>query len=243
MRERKPRLVLDPDAAAAPTSVRVTVVRQDSAHPLLDSTEDDWVTTAPHLFVREVAAFGLLVTGLALISYFFDAPLLDVADPGRTPNPSKAPWYFLGIQELLHYYPPLISGVLLPALAVVALLVIPYFPVNVERPALLRGAEWRRQLAAVWAFGAMAQAAFFLTSSAGPVWPLIGVTGLLLVMMALPLVVGRSSGLGAWIVSRSLAFWIFTWFTLSWVLLTVIGVYFRGPGWTFTLPWRDGIYG
>jgi hypothetical protein len=46
----------------------------------------------------------------------------------------------------------------------------------------------------------------------------------------------------AWLRARSLAFWIFTWFLLTATVLTIIGVFFRGPGWSFTLPWRDGIY-
>lgn len=242
MRERDPELVLDPAAAAGPTSIRVTVVSEDSAHPLLDTTGEDWLTTVPHLLLREVTAFSILVALLAVVSYLVDAPLLDLADPSKTPNPSKAPWYFLGIQELLHYYPPLVSGVLLPGLAVVALLVIPYFDVNVERPPFLSGTDFGVHLGVVWALGLVAILVYCVSSSAGPVWPLIGTTALVLGTMSLPLVLGRDTGVGAWIATRSLPFWIFTWFVLSWVVLTVIGVYFRGPGWSFTLPWREGIY-
>lgn len=243
MRDRDPRLELDRENIPEATSVRITVAAADSAHPLLDTTGDDWVTTAPHLLLREAVAFSVLVSCLALVSYLFDAPLLDVADPGKTPNPSKAPWYFLGIQELLHYYPPLVSGILLPGLVILALLVVPYFDINVERPSFLRGADLKRQLALVWLVGAGAEVLFFISSSAGPVWPLIGTTALLLVAMSLPLLVSRTTALGAWVATRSLPFWIFTWFVVSWCVLTVIGVYFRGPGWGFTLPWRDGIYG
>ena len=55
-----------------------------------------------------------------------------LADPMHTPNPAKAPWYFLGLQELLHYFPPVVAGVLIPGLVVLALIVIPYFNINVE---------------------------------------------------------------------------------------------------------------
>ena len=74
----------------------------------------------------------VLVIVLVLISLFWNAPLEGLADPMRTPNPAKAPWYFLGLQELLHYFPPVVAGVLIPTLVVLALIVIPYFNVNVE---------------------------------------------------------------------------------------------------------------
>ena len=52
----------------------------------------------------------------------WDAPLEELANPLQTPNPAKAPWYFLGLQELLHYFPPVVAGVLIPALVVLALI-------------------------------------------------------------------------------------------------------------------------
>ena len=67
-----------------------------------------------------------------MLALFWDAPLEQLANPLLTPNPAKAPWYFLGLQELLHYFPPLVAGVLLPTLVVLALVVIPYFDVNIE---------------------------------------------------------------------------------------------------------------
>lgn len=242
MRELDPRLELDRAAPTGRRSVRVTVVQEDSAHPMLDTTGEDWLSTVPHLLLREITAFSLLVGFFALVSYFFDAPLLDLANPTLTPNPAKAPWYFLGLQELLHYYPPLVSGVVMPALVVLALLVIPYFDINIERAPFLTAGHFRRQMGIVWACGISLLLAFFLSSHAGPVWPLIGVTVFLLVTISLPLFLGLEHGVGAWIATRSLPFWIFAWFVLAVVVLTVIGTYFRGPGWSFTLPWVSGIY-
>ena len=71
-------------------------------------------------------------SALVLLSLFWDAPLEGLADPMQTPNPAKAPWYFLGLQELLHYFPPVVGGVLIPTLVVLALIVIPYFGINIE---------------------------------------------------------------------------------------------------------------
>ncbi len=69
---------------------------------------------------------------LSLAAILFDAPLESIANPVETPNPAKAPWYFLGLQELLHYFPPVVAGVLLPTLVVIALIVIPYARINLE---------------------------------------------------------------------------------------------------------------
>ena len=66
------------------------------------------------------------------MALFWDAPLEQLANPLLTPNPAKAPWYFLGLQELLHYFPPLVAGIIIPTLVIVALVVIPYFNVNVQ---------------------------------------------------------------------------------------------------------------
>ena len=88
--------------------------------------------TFPHLILREMILFQIVVIGLALAAIFFDAPLQGIANPLETPNPAKAPWYFLGLQELLHYFPPVVAGVLMPALVVIALVVIPYARVNLS---------------------------------------------------------------------------------------------------------------
>ena len=69
---------------------------------------------------------------MVAIALFWDAPLEQLANPLLTPNPAKAPWYFLGLQELLHFFPPFVAGILIPTLVLLALIVIPYFNVNVE---------------------------------------------------------------------------------------------------------------
>jgi hypothetical protein len=78
----------------------------------------------------------VLAIALVWIALMFNAPLEGLADPSHTPNPAKAPWYFLGLQEMLHYFPPVVAGVLVPGLVVMALIVIPYFKVNIEADGL-----------------------------------------------------------------------------------------------------------
>ena len=124
------RLEKNSDARAVPKRVAFVKGRTSAR---VRKEEEEMVMTVPHLVVREVIAFMLMVIVLALLSLFFNAPLEWIANPEHTPNPAKAPWYFLGLQELLHYFPPIVAGVVLPSLAVVALIVIPYFRVNVKR--------------------------------------------------------------------------------------------------------------
>jgi cytochrome b-561 len=86
---------------------------------------NDEIFAWPHLLYRELlVALGVIVA-LHLVSLVFMAPLEEMADPARTPNPAKAPWYFLGLQELVHYS-ALIGGVIIPTLIVVALIALPY---------------------------------------------------------------------------------------------------------------------
>src|SRR5690242_4065382 len=99
--------------------------------------------TFPHLLIREAIAFQVLVIAMVIVALFWDAPLEQLANPLLTPNPAKAPWYFLGLQELLHFFPPFVAGILIPTLVVLALIVIPYFNVNVEGRPLWAGTPAR----------------------------------------------------------------------------------------------------
>ncbi|HKR28605.1 MAG TPA: hypothetical protein VJS11_14170, partial [Acidobacteriaceae bacterium] len=115
------------DARKAPKRV-VFVTRRTSAQ--VKSVDEDQVQTYPEALFRAALAVELLLIALVLISVFFNAPLEGIANPTVTPNPAKAPWYFLGLQEMLHYFPPVVAGVLIPTLLVIALVVIPYFNIN-----------------------------------------------------------------------------------------------------------------
>jgi len=101
--------------------------------------EDDAVFSYPFAFVREALALMATVTGIMTISLFFHAPLEELANPAKTPNPAKAPWYFLGLQELVSHS-ALLGGVVAPAVMVLALLVIPYIDRNPSRQ--LKARKW-----------------------------------------------------------------------------------------------------
>ena len=91
---------------------------------------DDKVYTWPHLVRAEFLCTIFVMVLLTVWSLLVDAPLEEPANPTRTPNPSKAPWYFLGLQEMLVFFDPWHAGVVLPSFIIVGLLVIPYIDIN-----------------------------------------------------------------------------------------------------------------
>jgi len=102
----------------------------------VERTQDDKVNVWPHLLVEEFVAVLACLAFLTVFSTLVDAPLLDLANVNLTPNPSKAPWYFLGLQELLRYFHPMIAGVLIPGIGLGILMAFPYVDKNPSmRPA------------------------------------------------------------------------------------------------------------
>jgi len=160
--------------------VRLLVV-QGEARPAVDVADEPMVMTFPHLVVRELVAFVALSLALVLLSLVFDAPLEGIADPLHTPNPAKAPWYFLGLQELLHYFPPVVAGVLLPALAVIGIVVIPYVRLNIEIAGLYER-PWKRTLAVLTVLAG----AVGTMLAAYHVWPVLVPTLVLYGLMLMP---------------------------------------------------------
>ncbi len=90
-------------------------------------TENKLVTTLPNLVFREFVVALILIAVLLLFAIFFNAPLMDKANPAFSPNPAKAPWYFEGIQELMLHFHPLFASILIPLMIVAILIFLPYF--------------------------------------------------------------------------------------------------------------------
>jgi hypothetical protein len=103
----------------------LTVVKSGSIQDV-KATPQDKVHVWPHLLVVEFVACLACTAFLLIFSIFVNAPLLELSNPNQTPNPSKAPWYFLGLQELLKWFHPMVAGVLLPGMGLVALILAPY---------------------------------------------------------------------------------------------------------------------
>jgi hypothetical protein len=110
---------------AGHTQRLLTVVKSGSIQDV-KATPQDKVHVWPHLLVVEFVAALACTAFLLIFSTFVNAPLLELANFNQTPNPSKAPWYFLGLQELLRWFHPMVAGVMLPGMALVGLILAPF---------------------------------------------------------------------------------------------------------------------
>jgi len=155
----------------------LTVVKAGSIQDV-KATPTDKVHVWPHLLVGEFVASLAMTAFLLVFSAVVNAPFLAAANFNFTPNPSKAPWYFLGLQELLTMFHPMVAGVTIPGMGIFGLMLVPYTDRN---------------------------------PSNHPE-------------------------------DRKLAIAIMTLFLMFWAVLVIIGCFFRGPGFNFTFPWRDGVF-
>ncbi len=221
------------DAKKSPKRV-VFVTRRTSAH--VHSVDEEQVQTYPEALFRVALAIEILLVALVLISLLFNAPLEGIANPTVTPNPAKAPWYFLGLQEMLHYFPPVVAGVLIPTLLIIALVIIPYFNINVQAEgAFVRN---RRRNLTVFYVVAVSLSLFlwFFDVYVALIPTLVAAAFVLIAAYGSPQSAGR---LRRYLASRPVSWWIMSWFLLELVVLTVVGTFFRGPGWSWVLPWRS----
>jgi len=192
------------------------------------------VMAYPNLLMREAIALEVLVIALVLVSLFWDAPLEQLANPLLTPNPAKAPWYFLGLQELLHYFPPVVAGILIPTLVILALVVIPYFNVNIKGEPFWATNRARRFL--IFIVIVVALIVFLGVFEAWTVMvPTLAVALLVLVSYLSP--AGGPQPV-EFLRTRPVSWWVMTWFIAVAVTLTMVGTFFRGPGWSWIWPWR-----
>jgi len=191
------------------------------------------VMTYPHVLMREAIAFYVLVIALVFVALVWDAPLEQLANPLLTPNPAKAPWYFLGLQELLHYFPPFVAGIVIPTLVVVALVVIPYFNVNVQGEPLWSKNGPRRLR--IFSVVLIVLAAFLAAFEAWTVLvPTVLIGAIIFYSYFVP---PNASPRAEYLRTRPVSWWVMTWFILVAMVLTAVGTFFRGPGWSWVWPW------
>jgi len=210
---------------------RIVFITRNTSAKVKDEREPK-LMTYPNLLVREAIVFEVLIIAMVLVALFWDAPLEQLANPLLTPNPAKAPWYFLGLQELLHFFPPFVAGILIPTLVVIALIVIPYFNVNVEGKPL-----WSEQASRRFGVVIGAVIVVLILLAIMDAWtmivPTVLVAGLLVGSYLSRATTGRMARLRA----KPLSWWVMTWFIATALCLTVVGTFFRGPGWSWVWPW------
>jgi hypothetical protein len=226
---------VDSNAKKAPRRI-VFVTRRTSAQVKVET--EDQIQTFPEMLFRAAVAIMTLAVILIWMALLFNAPLEGLADPSHTPNPAKAPWYFLGLQEMLHYFPPVVAGVLVPGLVVMALIVIPYFKVNIEAEGLFLKDRQRRLR--IFYIVASALSLFLLLFK---VYAALVPT---LIMIAVMFMAAQGSPDSAarfllYLSQRPLSYWVMTWFLFELVVLTAIGTFFRGPGWAWVWPWQGSL--
>jgi quinol-cytochrome oxidoreductase complex cytochrome b subunit len=206
------------------------------------------VAFLPHLFWREVATALVLFAGVALFSALVRAPLGPAANPGLSLNPAKAPWYFLGFQELLVHLHPLFAVVIVPALGALALCALPYLGYAADEPrgAWFLSATGRRTAAWAAVAGAVGTALLILLDHLASGSPADLAGGAALVTRGL-LPVGALlalSGAGFRLLRRRAGATkleaiqaLFVFFATALVVLTLTGIWWRGPGMALVWPW------
>ncbi len=218
-----------------------------------DLAEDE-VMVWPSLVVVEAVCATVFLFLLTILSVLVNAPLTAHANPNQTPNPSKAPWYFLNLQELLLHMHPGLAGVIIPTIVLILLMAIPYIDITTDD-------------IGVWFSGERGKRVFWISS----VYTTVMTIGLIMINKyigiratiegAIPFL--RNAPISEivtqtmvpttilWVVSVGLYFLIspmrptvrdvmiayFTAFAVSWVLMAVIGSAFRGPGQELFWPW------
>jgi quinol-cytochrome oxidoreductase complex cytochrome b subunit len=205
---------------------------------LFRGVENEKTLSYRELLFREIIGIEALAVVLLSMALIWKAPLDEMANPLHTPNPAKAPWYFTGLQELLHYFPPFVAGIILPVLIVSGLFIIPFVPFfdDVSTADLCRWARDKSGRTITIAIVMLVLSALLIRIHAWdallPLW----------IVVTLLCLAGRTAdqqkGFRNWVRSRSLSFWIMTLFLMEAVILTSVGTFFRGPSWTWVWPWR-----
>jgi len=217
------------DATKEPRRI-VFITRNTSAK--VTDKRGPQLMTYPHLLVREAIVFEVLVIVMVVVALFWDAPLEQLANPLLTPNPAKAPWYFLGLQELLHFFPPFVAGILIPTLVLIGLIVIPYFNVNVEGKPL-----WEKSVAKRFMTVVGVTIALLILLAVVDAWTIIAPTVFVAALLVTSYYSKATAGWMNALRRKPLSWWVMTWFIATALCLTVVGTFFRGPGWSWVWPW------
>lgn len=221
------------------------VIPRAPAEPV--ETKTKRVVTIPNLVMRELVVALVLMAGLLLFAMMVDAPLEELANPDLSPNPAKAPWYFMGIQELLLHFHPLIAALVMPMLVLVTLAILPYLDPDLESAGVWFRSDKGRRMA--WVAAGIAVLATplliildeYLLDFAGwlPSLPTVISNGLVPLTILLLILIGFYDGMKKRFAATNCETIQATFVLLlvAFIILTATGVWFRGPGMALMWPW------
>ncbi len=205
------------------------------------------VTTIPYLVRRELVFAVAWVAILFIWSMLVPAPLEGIANPEVSPNPAKAPWYFLGIQELLLHFHPLVGAVVIPGIALIVLMLLPFLDFSVENTGVYFRSYRGRALSllaigiALFTVPIWVLADEFLLNWTGwlPDWPTLVTNGLIPLSIILLGLIGLDDfAHRAFHANREeRILFIFIFLFVSLIILTIVGIFFRGAGMSLVWPW------
>jgi len=198
----------------------------------------------PHLLMREVAVACVLIATIMVVSVFFNAPLGAEANPGMSPNPAKAPWYFLGFQELLLHFHPVIAVVLIPLAAALFFALLPYFRYRDIEGVWMMSAVGRKSGMAAVVFGLVVTPILIvadkLRSASADLSS--GLSGILPLAVVAALFAAFVFVLHRWLAAPrdEIVQALVILLLVALAVLTITGVWFRGEGMALMFPWEIG---
>jgi hypothetical protein len=230
-----------------PNKTYALVEMMPGQSPMVDKGPDDTVFSFPIVLLLEIILLLSVSLGIFLFSLLKQAPLDELANPMVTTDPAKAPWYFVGLQELLEHMHPTVAGILLPTVLVIFLLILPY----IDRDISNRGfwfATSRGKRIAGWTavYTLIVMPTFIILDNTFtvrellreivPAWISQGVVpgGILLLLVVLPLLALWRTGASR----HEYMIILFTVMIVSALIFTISGFLFRGPGFRLFLPWK-----
>ncbi len=206
------------------------------------------VPALPNLLLREVVVALVLIACVMLLAVFFDAPLGEPANPGLSPNPTKAPWYFAGLQELLLHLHPTFAVFVIPLLMTLALMVLPYVNYEADTRGIWFASHAGRRMALIAGMAALVITPLliildeFVIKTGG----LSLGTQPLIAQGLIPTVILMVAVIGIYMIIRrrfsttnnEAVQAVFVLLVVTLVVMTVVGVWFRGPGMELVVPWN-----
>ena len=214
--------------------------------PMVDKGPEDTVFSFPIVLLWELILLLGVTLAIFLFSLLKQAPLDEIANPMITTDPAKAPWYFVGLQELLEHMHPTAAGVLIPTLLVLFLLAVPYIDTSREGVGVWFSSSRGRRITVFSAlYTVVAMAAYIALDNAftvrellrdsAPQWIAQGLVPLAIIflLVGIPVIV-------LWRMKanrREFMLALFTIMFVSAVVFTVSGFLFRGPGFKLYRPW------